>query len=183
MKQESAITEALAAALHSAREARERTHVALDLLAPKIGDNEHAGYAILSLVDIFTEICAAYALIHRMMKPCVEISGVDLLPIVTAAMARKSVVAQRGSTAVARAFGHVIRELRSSRSLQSHELAARAGLDADRFHEIDSGASEPNLAELTRIATALGLRSSELVVRFEAVRLVPRAIDSDAATR
>ena len=183
MKQESAISEALAAALRSAREARERTHVALNMLAPKIGDNEHAGYAIVSLVDIFTEICAAYALIHRMMKPCLEISGVDLLPVVTAAMARERVGAQQGPTAGARAFGHVVRESRANRSLQSNELAARASLDADRYREIDSGISEPSLGELIRIATALGLRSSELVVRFESVSLVPRAIDSEAAAR
>lgn len=182
VKQESAVAEALAAALQSAREARERTHFALDMLAPKISDNDHAGYAIASLVDIFTEICAAYALIHQMMKPCLEISGIDLSPVVTAAMARASVGAQRGATPAARAFGHVVRESRANRSLQSNELAARAGLHADRYREIDSGTSEPSLAELTRIAIALGLRSSELVVRFETVILVPRAIDSEAAT-
>ena len=101
MKHESAIYEALDAALHSAREARQRTHVALDLLAPKIVDNEHAGYAVVSLVDIFTEICGAYALIHEMMKPCLEISGVDLSPVLAAA-ARERGGARRTPTAAAR---------------------------------------------------------------------------------
>lgn len=181
MKQESLISESFAAALHSAREARERTHAALDLLAPKIIDNEHAGYAIVTLVDIFTEICGAYALIHEMMKPCLEISGVDLSHAVTAAGARRCGGARLAPTGVARAFGHVVRELRSSRSLQSNELAIRAGFDAHRYHEIDSGISEPDLVELTRIAAALGLRSAELVERFERVSLAPRAIDSESA--
>lgn len=183
MKQESTVTDALTAALQSAREARERTHFALTMLAPKLSDNDQAGYAIASLVDIFTETCAAYALIHQMMKPCLEISGIDLSPVIAAAMARASGGAQASATSVARAFGHVVRESRANRSLHSDDLAARAGLDAARYREIDRGMSEPNLAELTRIATALGLRSSELVLRFESVSLVPRAIGSEAITR
>jgi hypothetical protein len=183
VKQGSAISESFAAALHSAREARERTHAALDLLAPKIIDNEYAGHAIVSLVDIFTEICGSYALIHEMMKPCLEISGVDLSHAVTAALARKRSGAQRAPTAVGRAFGHVVRQLRASRSVRSNDLAICAGIEAHRYHEIDSGISEPNLVELTRIAAALGLRSAELVERFESVSLVPRAIDSETAAQ
>jgi DNA-binding XRE family transcriptional regulator len=183
VKQESTVTEALAAALQSAREAREHTHFVLDMLAPKLGDSDHAGYAIASLLDIFTETCAAYALIHQMMKPCLEISGIDLSPVVAAVMAKESARAQGGATPVARAFGHVVREWRENRSLHSDELAARAGLDAARYREIDRGKSEPNLAELTRIATALGLRSSELVLHFESVSLVPRAIGAEVVTR
>jgi len=183
VKQESALSEEFAAALHSARDARKRTHAALDLLAPKIIDNEQAGYALMSLVDIFTEVCAAYALIHEMMKPCLEISGIDLRPVVSAAIARGAGGTQRASTVTARAFGLVVRGLRVGQGLQVDELAILAGLDTQRYHEIDSGISEPNLAELTRIATALGLRSSELVERFDRVNLVPRAIDSEAATR
>ena len=183
VKQESALSEEFAAALHSARDARERTHAALDLLAPKITDNEQAGYALMSLVDIFTEICAAYALIHEMMKPCLEISGIDLRPVVSAAIARGVNGTRQVPTAAARAFGIVVRGLRVGRSLQGDELAIRAGLDSQRYQEIDSGISEPNLLELTRIAAALHLRPSELVGRFEIVSLVPRAIDPETATR
>jgi hypothetical protein len=183
VKNDSALTEALDAALRSAREVRERTHVALDLLAPKIIDSATAGYAIMSLVDIFVEICGAYALLHEMMKPCLEISGVDLQALVTAAMGQKRSGSRPTPSVAARAFGHVLRELRKSGSLTSNELAARASLDIHRYEEIDGGLSEPNLVELSRIGVALGLRPSELVGRFESVSLVPRAIDTETATR
>lgn len=183
VKQESALSEVFDAALGSARDARERTHAALDLLAPKITDNEQAGYAIMSLVDIFTEISATYALLHEMMKPCLEISGIDLTPVVSAVVARRASGTRQTPTAAARAFGHVVRGLRTGRGIQGDALAIHAGLNTQRYHEIDSGISEPDLVELTGIAAALGLRPSELVGRFESVSLIPRAIDSETATR
>jgi hypothetical protein len=142
------LAEALASALNSAREARARSDAVFTLLPDTIDGIENPGHVIINLLDVFAEIFWLYALYHQMLKPCAQISDVDLHALVTAVVVQKA-NGHQTSAGSARAFGDILRELRASLGFSSGELAVRSGLESERFRQIESGLSEPNLGELS----------------------------------
>ncbi len=70
-------------------------------------------------------------------------------------------------SAVHRAFGDAVRELRGERGISQERLALEAGLDRTYLSGIERGERNPSLANLFKVADALGVRLSELVARAE----------------
>lgn len=71
------------------------------------------------------------------------------------------------------AFGAAIREIRQECGLSQEELALEAGLDRSYFGGVERGERNVSLANLFRIADALGVRPSEIHVRAERSRRRP----------
>ena len=65
------------------------------------------------------------------------------------------------------ALGRAVRELRVDRELSQEQLAAISGLDRTYVGGIERGERNPAYANLRRLASALGVRSSELLARAE----------------
>ncbi len=65
------------------------------------------------------------------------------------------------------ALGQAIRELRISTGLSQEAFADRCGLHRTYVGGIERGERNLSFANLLRVASALGLRASELLVRYE----------------
>jgi transcriptional regulator with XRE-family HTH domain len=65
------------------------------------------------------------------------------------------------------AFGEALREVRSKHGLSQEGLAHAAKLDRTYVSGIERGERNPSLANLLRLADALGIRLSELARRAE----------------
>jgi transcriptional regulator with XRE-family HTH domain len=65
------------------------------------------------------------------------------------------------------AYGRVIRALRSERALSQERLAELADLDRTYVSGIERGERNPSLANLLKIADALGSPLSEIARRAE----------------
>jgi transcriptional regulator with XRE-family HTH domain len=65
------------------------------------------------------------------------------------------------------ALGQAIRELRISSGLSQEAFADRCGLHRTYVGGIERGERNLSFANLLRVASALGLRPSELLVRYE----------------
>jgi transcriptional regulator with XRE-family HTH domain len=59
----------------------------------------------------------------------------------------------------------VVKDLRERKQLSVATVAAGAGLTSERVRQIESGADEPTLLEIFRIAIALDVHAHELVHR------------------
>lgn len=64
-------------------------------------------------------------------------------------------------------FGAVVRRLREERGWSQEEFAEYADLNRGYIGEIERGGSMPSLGTVDKLALALGLRPSRLIVRFE----------------
>jgi transcriptional regulator with XRE-family HTH domain len=62
-------------------------------------------------------------------------------------------------------LGETIRQVREQRRLSVAELAARAGIDAQRISNIEAGQLDPTYDVLIALADGLGVRLSALVPR------------------
>lgn len=71
----------------------------------------------------------------------------------------------------ATAFGKVIRKLRTDKGMSQEVLSGFAGIARSHLAMIENGKKEANVETLWKIATASGLRLSELVEMAE--RLMP----------
>jgi transcriptional regulator with XRE-family HTH domain len=60
-----------------------------------------------------------------------------------------------------------VRELRTERRLAQHELAAAVGVGVRRIQALEAGGLDPDYVLLVRLAKALGVRPSALVLRAE----------------
>ncbi len=69
------------------------------------------------------------------------------------------------------AYGHALRDLRGQRGISQERLAHIAKLDRTYVSGIERGERNPSLANLLKLAEALGVRVSELAARAEALRL------------
>jgi transcriptional regulator with XRE-family HTH domain len=64
-------------------------------------------------------------------------------------------------------FGQVLREQRISRELSQEELALAADVDRTFVSQMERGIRQPTITTLIKLAGALGIQPSTLVVRME----------------
>lgn len=67
-----------------------------------------------------------------------------------------------------RAFGDVLRQLRNSRKLSQEELGDACHSDRTFVSMLERGLVSPTLRTVVKVATALGVRPSEMLQRTEA---------------
>ena len=67
------------------------------------------------------------------------------------------------------AYGLALREVRSERGLSQERLAHIADLDRTYVSGIERGERNPSLANILKLADALGVKVSELAARAERV--------------
>jgi transcriptional regulator with XRE-family HTH domain len=65
------------------------------------------------------------------------------------------------------ALGRAIRELRNTTALSQETFADRCGLHRTYVGGIERGERNLSFANLLRVASSLGVRPSELLVRYE----------------
>jgi transcriptional regulator with XRE-family HTH domain len=68
---------------------------------------------------------------------------------------------------VAAAFGHILREQRSSTELSQEQLALNADVDRTFVSQMERGIRQPTLTTLFKLARALQVQPSTLVSRTE----------------
>lgn len=68
------------------------------------------------------------------------------------------------------AFGDALRELRAARGLSQEAVALGAGLNRGYYSGIERGVRNVALANIAKIACALGVSPSELLARAEAIQ-------------
>jgi transcriptional regulator with XRE-family HTH domain len=64
-------------------------------------------------------------------------------------------------------FGQVLREQRLSRELSQEELALAADVDRTFVSQMERGIRQPTITTLMKLAGALGIQPSTLIVRME----------------
>ena len=64
-------------------------------------------------------------------------------------------------------FGQVLREQRISRELSQEELALAADVDRTFVSQMERGIRQPTITTLIKLAGALGIQPSTLIVRME----------------
>jgi transcriptional regulator with XRE-family HTH domain len=72
------------------------------------------------------------------------------------------------------AFGDALRELRAERGMSQESVALEAGLNRGYYSGIERGVRNVALANIVKIAQALGVPASEVFARAEAIAR-PRA--------
>ena len=65
------------------------------------------------------------------------------------------------------AYGAALRQLRAERGVSQERLAHLTGLDRTYVSGIERGERNPSLANILKLADALGVRVSELAARAE----------------
>jgi ribosome-binding protein aMBF1 (putative translation factor) len=68
-----------------------------------------------------------------------------------------------------RAFGDALREIRRTKGISQEQLALDSGLDRTYVSLIERGAQSPTIRSVVKLASVLGVRPSEIVVRMEAL--------------
>ena len=69
------------------------------------------------------------------------------------------------------AFGDALRELRAERGMSQEAVALEAGLNRGYYSGVERGVRNVSLANIVKIAGALGCPASEVLGRAEAVGL------------
>ena len=64
-------------------------------------------------------------------------------------------------------FGQVLREQRISKELSQEELALAADVDRTFVSQMERGIRQPTITTLMKLAGALGIQPSTLIVRME----------------
>lgn len=64
-------------------------------------------------------------------------------------------------------FGQVLREQRISRDLSQEQLALAADVDRTFVSQMERGIRQPTITTLMKLAGALGIQPSTLIVRME----------------
>ncbi len=80
-------------------------------------------------------------------------------------------------------FGRVLRRIRRDRELSQDALADLAGMASKHVSELERGRKEPRLGTLVQLADALGMSSSELLLRFDEERRARGMLDRDPSKR
>jgi transcriptional regulator with XRE-family HTH domain len=68
------------------------------------------------------------------------------------------------------AFGQALRELRTERGVSQEAVALDAGLNRGYYSGVERGVRNVSLTNIVKIADALGVPASEVLVRAEAIR-------------
>jgi transcriptional regulator with XRE-family HTH domain len=69
---------------------------------------------------------------------------------------------------IAKEFGAVLRDIRTSRNLSQERLAQLSGLDRTYISLLERGLRQPSLATMVRVAQALGTDLSHLAKLIQA---------------
>lgn len=77
-------------------------------------------------------------------------------------------------------FGRAVRQLRDAHRLSQETLADRADLNRTYLGEVERGVAIPSLVTAAKIAGALGIPTSELLVRSEALEKLHQRAQSVA---
>jgi transcriptional regulator with XRE-family HTH domain len=85
-------------------------------------------------------------------------------------------VAERSRVHVA--FGDAVRDLRGQRGISQEELAALSGMHRTYLGGIERGHRNPSLTNIRRIADALRVRTSDLMLRAEELESDQTGADS-----
>lgn len=64
-------------------------------------------------------------------------------------------------------FGEVIGQLRRNRGISQEDLAERAGVHRTYISQLERGLKSPTLVVLMKLATALGMKASEILAQLE----------------
>lgn len=67
-------------------------------------------------------------------------------------------------------FGLVLKELRQASGLSQEELAFKAGLHRTYISQLERGEKSPSLKTLQRLAKALGIKPSDILLKAEKKR-------------
>jgi transcriptional regulator with XRE-family HTH domain len=67
------------------------------------------------------------------------------------------------------AFGDAIRELRKERGISQEHLALRSGLNRGYYGDVERGERNVSLANILKIADALGVPASTIHLRAEQI--------------
>jgi transcriptional regulator with XRE-family HTH domain len=73
-------------------------------------------------------------------------------------------------SAVHKALGEAIEELRDEADMTHEELADRLEMSFQRISELERGVANPTFATLVRVINGLDVELSELAVRMERIR-------------
>jgi transcriptional regulator with XRE-family HTH domain len=65
------------------------------------------------------------------------------------------------------AFGDALREIRAERGVSQEAVALEAGLNRGYYSGVERGIRNVSLTNIVKIATALGVPASEILVRAE----------------
>jgi transcriptional regulator with XRE-family HTH domain len=68
------------------------------------------------------------------------------------------------------AFGDVLRELRAEHGMSQEAVALEAGLNRGYYSGVERGVRNVSLANIVKIADALGVPASAVLARAEAIR-------------
>lgn len=68
------------------------------------------------------------------------------------------------------AYGQALRQLRTERGISQERLAQLANLDRTYVSGIERGERNPSLANILKLAAALGVNVSELAARAEGIQ-------------
>lgn len=68
------------------------------------------------------------------------------------------------------AFGDALRELRAERSMSQETVALEAGLNRGYYSGVERGVRNVALANIVKIAGALGVPASDVLARAEAIQ-------------
>jgi transcriptional regulator with XRE-family HTH domain len=66
-----------------------------------------------------------------------------------------------------KAFGQAVKAAREDKGLTQAEFAKKSGLHVSYLSGVETGQRNPSLTALSQIASALGLKLSELIARAE----------------
>lgn len=75
-----------------------------------------------------------------------------------------------------RAFGDALREIRRERGISQEQLALDCGLDRTYVSLIERGVQSPTIRSVLKLATVLGVKSSEIILRMESLIPASRSI-------
>lgn len=84
---------------------------------------------------------------------------------------RKQIQPSRGPE---KAIGLAIREIRIEREMSQEQLAFECGFDRTYISLVERGIRSPTIRSLVKLATALEVRPSEVLVRMEALLRLPK---------
>lgn len=70
-------------------------------------------------------------------------------------------------TGLERAFGDALREVRKEHGVSQEQLALDSGLDRTYVSLIERGVQSPTIRSVAKLATVLGVKPSDIVIRME----------------